>query len=294
MSNDKCKSLSVTMYPEKYIKNKMVFSLNCLILGQTSNKCFTEDIGQTYRDDIKDAIDIALKEVKEETGTDRPNDEMPFMDRDTNQAITKIIRNIENRLKGSKAKTDFDMLFSGGAPGIGKTRYGDELFKRLENNQNWVPPEWENKLHIRRIYLDLGNGCKLDSYDDDLTPTVIIGLRIAYVFFIEKKFILSFTNFRDRVWKYRDIFKIPNVFDCIYAHLISQSNIQLFVFFHIDEFQNIDLWEDDAIKNRKMAKKQLFKEMINDLAPFMLAPQSLIYVQTFLSGTAPQVVISNK
>ncbi|PKB94568.1 hypothetical protein RhiirA5_404804, partial [Rhizophagus irregularis] len=104
---------------------------------------------------VKDAIDIALKEVKEETGTDRPNDEMPFMDRDTNQAITKIIRNIENRLKGSKAKTDFDMLFSGGAPGIGKTRYGDELFKRLENNQNWVPPEWENKLHIRRIYLDL-------------------------------------------------------------------------------------------------------------------------------------------
>ncbi|GBC51889.2 hypothetical protein GLOIN_2v414785 [Rhizophagus irregularis DAOM 181602=DAOM 197198] len=224
---------------------------------------------------VKDAIDIALKKVKEETGTDRPNDEMPFMDR-------------------SKAKTDFDMLFSGGAPGIGKTRYGDELFKRLENNQNWVPPEWENKLHIRRIYLDLGNGCKLDSYDDDLTPTVIIGLRIAYVFFIEKKFILSFTNFRDRVWKYRDIFKIPNVFDCIYAHLISQSNIQLFVFFHIDEFQNIDLWEDDAIKNRKMAKKQLFKEMINDLAPFMLAPQSLIYIQTFLSGTAPQVVISNK
>ncbi|CAB4391454.1 unnamed protein product [Rhizophagus irregularis] len=264
------------MYPEKYIKNKMVFSLNFPTSTET------------------DAIDIALKEVKKETGTDRPNDEMPFMDRDTNQAITKIIRNIENRLKGSKAKTDFDMLFSGGAPGIGKTRYGDELFKRLENNQNWVPPEWENKLHIRRIYLDLGNGCKLDSYDDDLTPTVIIGLRIAYVFFIEKKIILSFTNFRDRVWKYRDIFKIPNVFDCIYAHLISQSNIQLFVFFHIDEFQNIDLWEDDAIKNRKMAKKQLFKEMINDLAPFMLAPQSLIYVQTFLSGTAPQVVISNK
>ena len=43
-----------------------------------------------------------------------------------------------------------------------------------------------------------------------------------------------------------------------------------------------------------MAEKQLFKEMINDLAPFILAPQSLIYVQTFLSGTAPQVVISNK
>ena len=41
------------------------------------------------------------------------------MERDTNQAITKIIRNIGNRLIGSKAKTDFDILFSGGAPGIG-------------------------------------------------------------------------------------------------------------------------------------------------------------------------------
>ncbi|CAB5395651.1 unnamed protein product [Rhizophagus irregularis] len=198
-------------FKDKKSKSAINIIVQCLIITTETVKT------------VKDAIDIALKEVKEETGTDRPNDEMPFMDRDTNQAITKIIRNIENRLKGSKVKTDFDMLFSGGAPEIGKTRYGDELFKRLENNQNWVPPEWENKLHIRRIYLDLA-----------------------------------------------------------------------LCFFHIDEFQNIDLWEDDAIKNRKMAKKQLFKEMINDLAPFMLAPQSLIYVQTFLSGTAPQVVISNK
>ena len=44
---------------------------------------------------------------------------MPFMDRDTNQAITKIIKNIGNRLKGSTAKTDFDILYTGGAPGIG-------------------------------------------------------------------------------------------------------------------------------------------------------------------------------
>ena len=40
------------------------------------------------------------------------------MDR-TNKVITKIKRNIENRLKDSKAKTDFDIFFSSGAPGIG-------------------------------------------------------------------------------------------------------------------------------------------------------------------------------
>ncbi|PKC04935.1 hypothetical protein RhiirA5_486787, partial [Rhizophagus irregularis] len=37
----------------------MVLSLNCLILGQTSNKCFTEDIGQTYRDDSKVEVEFS-------------------------------------------------------------------------------------------------------------------------------------------------------------------------------------------------------------------------------------------
>ncbi|EXX77845.1 hypothetical protein RirG_020140 [Rhizophagus irregularis DAOM 197198w] len=36
------------MYPEK---NKMVLSLNCLILGQASDKSFTQDIGEKYCDD---------------------------------------------------------------------------------------------------------------------------------------------------------------------------------------------------------------------------------------------------
>jgi hypothetical protein len=34
--------------------------------------------------------------------------------------------------------------------------------------------------------------------------------------------------------------------------------------------------------------------MINSLAPFMFGPPSRVFVQTFLSGTAPQVVISVK
>ena len=44
---------------------------------------------------------------------------MPFMERKTGQAISKITKNIVNHLKGSKAKTDFNILVSGGAPGIG-------------------------------------------------------------------------------------------------------------------------------------------------------------------------------
>ena len=44
---------------------------------------------------------------------------MPFMERDFDDAITRITRNIQNNCKESKSKTDFDILFSGGAPGIG-------------------------------------------------------------------------------------------------------------------------------------------------------------------------------
>ncbi|GES83639.1 hypothetical protein GLOIN_2v414785 [Rhizophagus clarus] len=185
---------------------------------------------------VKDAIDIALKNVIR-VRNDKPElTIMPFMERDFNDAITRITRNIQNNHKKSKSKTDFDILFIGGTPGIGKTRYGDELFKHLKNNQNWVPPEWKNNLHIESLYLDFGSGCKLDSYDDDLSPEVIIGLRIAFVFFIESKYDMKFVTFCDRVLKYKDVFKISNVFEFITEHLNLEPEQQLFVFLHIDEF----------------------------------------------------------
>ncbi|CAG8758674.1 9589_t:CDS:2, partial [Rhizophagus irregularis] len=71
----------------------------------------------------------------------KPGDKMPFMERNIDKAIVRITRNIKCHLSKSKSKTDYDILVSGGAPGI------DELFKHLENNQNWVPSEWKNN-HI--------------------------------------------------------------------------------------------------------------------------------------------------
>jgi hypothetical protein len=114
------------------------------------------------------------------------------------------------------------------------------------------------------------------------------------MFFICGKYSMEFKTFRDRVWRYRDVFKIPNVFNCIFEHLILQPDQRLFVFLHIDEFQFIDLWENYAVENRKMVEKQLFKEMINGLATYMTSPSSGIFVQTFPSGTAPQIVTSAK
>ncbi|GBB87908.1 hypothetical protein RclHR1_01440023 [Rhizophagus clarus] len=242
---------------------------------------------------VKDAIDIVLKNDIVIPAKDIGSDHMimPFMERDFNIAIERIKNNIKNNHNKSKSKPDFDFLFSGGAPGIGKTRYGDELLKYLKNDQSWVPSWWKDNLHIESLYIDFGNGCQLDLYDDHLNPTIIIGLRIAYVFFIENKYDMKFETFRRLVWEYREIFNISGVFDFIADYLNINHEQQLFVFLHIDEFQLIDRWESVAVNERN---KNLFKEMINGLAPFMLGPPSRVFVQTFLSGTAPQVVISVK
>ncbi|GBC48487.2 hypothetical protein GLOIN_2v1656427 [Rhizophagus irregularis DAOM 181602=DAOM 197198] len=282
-----CQELIAVNFLSNYFKNKDEADKSLIIV-----KLPTTETVET----VMDAINIALKDAITSVDIVGPDDNMPFMERDTDEAIRMIIRNINNNLKYCKSKTDYDILVSGGAPGIGKTRYGEELFKHLENNQNWVPSEWKNNLHIVGLYLDFGNGCQLDSYDDELTPTVIIGLRIAFTFFIERKYKMKFETFRRLIWEYRDIFMISNVFLSIYnhIHITLQPNQQLFVFLHIDEFQLIDQWESNAVMKRQMAIKQLFKEMTNDLASFLFGPPSRIFVQTFLSGTAPQLVKSTK
>ena len=102
---------------------------------------------------------------------------------------------------------------------------------------------------------------------------------------------MKFETFRRLVWEYREIFKISDVFASINN---LQPDRHIVVFLHIDEFQLIDQWEFNAVNKRKVLAKELFKEMINGLASYMLGPPSSIYVQTFLSGTAPQVVIAAK
>ncbi|UZO14247.1 uncharacterized protein OCT59_005707 [Rhizophagus irregularis] len=101
---------------------------------------------------------------------------------------------------------------------------------------------------------------------------------------------MKFETFRRLIGKYSVIFTISDVFESIYNHLGLKSNNQhLFVFLHIDEFQLIDEWESNAVMKRKMEEKLLFKEMINGLVLYMFSP-SHIFVQPFLSGTAPQFV----
>lgn len=183
---------------------------------------------------------------------------------------------------------------------IGKTRFGKELFSVLKDN--WIDPyytdlqplRWrKDNIRFHYIYMDFGDGIQLQEMDNDISdPSIIIGLRIAYCYFVKGSKRMSFDTFRILVKAHNDLFRIGSVFDAIKQDLSHGSNHQLFLFLHIDEFQIVDQWDE---ANRKQGKPDisLFKNMINSFAPFMM-PSSSIFVQTFLSGTVPRLIISAK
>ncbi|CAG8640802.1 9843_t:CDS:2, partial [Paraglomus occultum] len=216
---------------------------------------------------------------------------MPLMDRDVTLPVATISRNVDNNLKNSRAKADYSFLVSGGAPGIGKTRWGEELFDYIQNY--WVPPaEWtvDSWPHFEYICLDFGNSINLKDQDHNLDPAVLIGLQVAFAYFIHGKYEMSFGQFRMRARSCIEMFNVGDVFTSIRRKLSLQDTQHLFIFLHIDEFQMIDTWS----RNSENSMNSLFKNIISELAQFMLGPTKTTFVQTFLSGTAPQAVIATK
>jgi hypothetical protein len=61
--------------------------------------------------------------------------------------------------------------------------------------------------------MDFGNGFELDEADYKLTASVIIGMRIAYAFFIEIEYDIKFREFRFHLvrCRYVDLFNIDTV-----------------------------------------------------------------------------------
>ncbi|KAF9406951.1 hypothetical protein BGZ76_006232, partial [Entomortierella beljakovae] len=223
---------------------------------------------------------------------------MPLKDRNFNRAFNLITANVLNNLRGSVSKADFHLVVCAGAPGIGKTRYGMELYSHLKDN--WITPTDKRpsrwgvaNIRFHYIHLDFGNGIKLDVEDYKiLNPSIIIGLRIAYGHFIQGKYKTTFETFRRHVGSHVDLFNISDVLESIQQDLGYSDDLQLFLYLHIDEFQLLDQWDCNN-KEQGRPITNLFKETINSLASFMLSNSS-IFVQTFLSGTAPRIIIAAK
>ncbi|GES94614.1 hypothetical protein GLOIN_2v1484476 [Rhizophagus clarus] len=137
---------------------------------------------------------------------------LPLKDRDVSKIATIVKDNVINNWKAifshTYAKSDFSILVCGGAPGIGKTRFGDELFNSIETNGESLFRNITKFKNFEYIYLDFGNSIRLDEQDYPLKNEEIICLRILYEYFIMKKYNLNFSVFWDRVLPYIKILNI--------------------------------------------------------------------------------------
>ncbi|CAJ0752763.1 19615_t:CDS:2, partial [Entrophospora sp. SA101] len=218
---------------------------------------------------------------------------MPLKDHDLQKLIDVINNNIRNATHGKDiSKEHYQFLVCGGTAGIGKTRLGLEVFNILQHHWT-LPTEWSSNgsVHTKYLRLDFGNDVILDVYDYDISASIIIGIRMAYEFFIKGKYDIQFREFRHEALKNKDNFNIDFVITAIRSSLCLETGQRLFLFIHIDEFQkiiNFDGWNADTEK----PSKGLFRCMMYELGRYMTyqSPQC-IFVQTFLSGTEPHSII---
>ncbi|UZO07645.1 uncharacterized protein OCT59_027924 [Rhizophagus irregularis] len=257
-------------------------STNIRIIVQPLLPATTEP-GKTIGEIIKE-ITKDLKERKPKSSYE--SNDMPLQQRDFGEATNKIeataVANIERKIGNS----NYWCIVSAGAPGIGKTRFGIELFDYIK--KNWNPPKQWGDVHFEYLYMNFRNGLYLKEDDSELIPEVILGLRAAYAFFIEKKYAITFDIFCVKALVYdKSIFKFDSVIYYYYESLKFSNNQKLFLYLHIDEFQMIDEW--DAYNKTK----QFFKNMIRGIAKFMTGDYPT-FIQPFLSGTTPRAIAQQK
>ncbi|GBC15842.2 hypothetical protein GLOIN_2v1729495 [Rhizophagus irregularis DAOM 181602=DAOM 197198] len=123
---------------------------------------------------IEDAMKKILEGIHKQMDVDNVDNNKPkpmaLKQRDLKQAIDVIDRNFCNSLDKQKAikketptaKTNYRILLCGGAPGIGKTRYGVELFNCL--NKEWKILKGQ-KPYMLYMLFDFTNGYALDEYE---------------------------------------------------------------------------------------------------------------------------------
>ncbi|RUS14602.1 hypothetical protein BC937DRAFT_93572 [Endogone sp. FLAS-F59071] len=225
---------------------------------------------------------------------------MPLKERNFKDALATIVGNIEKAWKGrrdwlnSVATTEFEFLVCGGAPGIGKTRWGSELFKALNVWDLPAPWRYGSRPHFVYVHIDFLSIHHLNNYDQNVSTSKILGLRIAFELFVKNQYVIDFRTFQMNAAPHQKdetfAFDIVNVLQMLRERLNLPPTKCLFLLLHIDEFQKIFDFE----LTLPSASKGLFQDLICELGPFMKNANEAIYVQTFLSGTASQEVVRRK
>ncbi|KAG0211855.1 hypothetical protein BGX28_007310 [Mortierella sp. GBA30] len=242
---------------------------------------------------------------------------MPCQERPMDTAIDIVLRNVGTCLSWQEnrrpAKAESSFLVCSGTAGIGKTRYGGELYDTLRRrlSETAKAKGLDYSPHYHYMLLDFVIDVKLGPIDTRLDADTILGLRLAYTHFFQGKYDEGFSDFCYRAIDHHELFTISNVIIAIRQDLKQPAHQPFFLFLHIDEFQRIfdHCWEG-APKGHKLASLpdtgfrlagdkterhtdeglRLFQDMMRSLGPYMSGMMKPHLIQTFLSGTARQDV----
>ncbi|KAG0212656.1 hypothetical protein BGX28_005852 [Mortierella sp. GBA30] len=266
---------------------------------------------------IKEIQSIFRRRSAGSDSTPLLSDSMPWHERPMEAAIDRVVENVVTCLAWQKdlqvAKTESSFLVCSGTAGIGKTRYGRELYNALKSRLSPAARK-KNRDYIPYYYymlLDFSDAVNLDPTDISLGAEIILGLRLAYSHFFQGNYEQRFPSFRSRALKHKEFFSIDNVISAIRQDLKLPEQQPLFLFLHIDEFQRIFdyRWEGipkgsrpvqpsesgirlagDKTEHHTVEGLSLFKDMMRSLGSYMSGAIKPSMVQTFLSGTARQDV----
>ena len=107
--------------------------------------------------------------------------------------------------------------------------------------------------------LDFSNGYRLGDLDKNLSPSKILGIRLAHAYFVvEKGLNLDFPSFFFLCLQHIELFSIEAVFHAIRVDLNLAKDIPLFVLLHIDEVQTIFDYE----MRKYPSKDRIFKDLM--------------------------------
>lgn len=106
------------------------------------------------------------------------------------------------------------------------------------------------------MMIDFSNGVKFTDKDKELSLSVILELRLTFIYFFKGKCNMNFTEFLIILGTDLKYFGIEEVIDAIRKDMdLNNDDEQLFILLHIDEVQYVFDFEKHKTEN----PKKLFK-----------------------------------
>jgi len=226
---------------------------------------------------------------------------IPLQERsDQLQVVLKLVgNNLDNMVKpkqqiSNTAKTDLLIPTFAGGSGIGKlqTTLAYESAQELFRKWNKIAPKEFQDSKLLYLMIDFSNGGKLLFIEKNFHPSLIMGLRLAYAYFLQGKYRANFPEFLQVCGASLESFTFALVMEAIRKDLQLTIQDNLFVVLHIDEVQFIFDSEQEYKWETNPKPKGLFKLLIYEICSFFTLGNSVI--QPFISGTAHLKVMQSK